>query len=96
MDGACHRSLYSYQVRLALELAIENPQIAVTYLPLGCSGATINAGMLGRQEARESKCVPGASPRACSRWVQGQFEALRQILDRAHQRDRNRNLDLVL
>ncbi|MFL5045477.1 MAG: hypothetical protein ACJ8FK_02480 [Xanthobacteraceae bacterium] len=96
MDGACHRSLYSYQVRLALELAIENPQIAVTYLPLGCSGATINAGMLGRQEARESKCVPGASPRACSRWVQGQLEALRQILDRAHQRDRNRNLDLVL
>jgi lysophospholipase L1-like esterase len=95
MDRACHRSLYSYQARLALELAIENPQIAVTYIPLGCSGATIDAGMLGRQEARE-RCAPGVSLQSCSRWVQGQMETLRQILDLAHQRDKNRNLDLVL
>jgi hypothetical protein len=96
MDRACHRSLYSYQVRLALKLAIENPQIAVTYIPLACSGATIDAGMLGRQQARESKCVPGVSPRSCSRWVQGQIEALTQLLREARQRDGNRRLDLVL
>jgi hypothetical protein len=95
MDRACHRSLYSYQVRLALQLAIENPHIAVTYIPLGCSGATIDAGMLARQEARE-RCAPGAGSQPCSRWVPGQIETLRGILDLTHRRDMHRNLDLVL
>lgn len=95
MDRGCHRSLYSYQVRLALQLAIENPQIAVTYIPLGCSGATIDAGMLARQEARE-RCAPGSSSQPCSRWVQGQIETLRQILELARGRDTHRNLDLLL
>jgi hypothetical protein len=94
MNRACHRSLYSYQVRVALELAIENKHIAVTYIPLGCSGATIDAGMLGGQYARESNCTPGST--RCSRSVGGQIEYLRQILNRAHQRDINRDLDLVL
>src|SRR5438477_185527 len=43
-SGPCHRSLYSYQLRTALALAIESPHIAVTYLPLACSGATISTG----------------------------------------------------
>src|SRR5262245_58275324 len=30
MSPACHRSLYGYQLRTALALAIENPQLAVT------------------------------------------------------------------
>ena len=41
MDPACHRSLYSYQVRTTLALAIEQPHIAVTLIPLACTGATI-------------------------------------------------------
>ena len=49
MRGPCHRSLYGYQMRAALALAIENPRIAVTFLPLACSGATIAAGFLGSQ-----------------------------------------------
>ena len=52
MSGACHRSLYSYQMRTALALAVENPHIAITFIPLGCSGATINAGFLDSQRAQ--------------------------------------------
>ncbi|MBO0743024.1 MAG: hypothetical protein J2P51_16570, partial [Hyphomicrobiaceae bacterium] len=40
-NAACHRSLYSYQTRTALALAVRYPHIAVTYLPLACTGATI-------------------------------------------------------
>jgi lysophospholipase L1-like esterase len=96
MDRACHRSLYSYQLRVALALAIENPQLAVTYLPLGCTGATIPDGMLGRQEARESDCVLGVSPPGCSRFVTAQIVTLQQIMSAARQKNKSRNLDLVL
>jgi hypothetical protein len=96
MDRACHRSLYSYQIRVALALAIENPHIAVTYIPLGCTGATIPVGLLGRQESRESDCVLGSSPRTCSRFVPGQIGVLQQLLSAARRHDQKRNLDLVL
>jgi hypothetical protein len=96
MNGECHRSLYSYQLRVALALAIENPQIAVTFIPLACTGATIKAGILDRQPARERYCDfrPGHPP--CSRWVPGQIDTLNIILAKAHQRDKNRNPDLLL
>ena len=94
MDPACHRSLYSYQVRVALTLAIENPQIAVTYIPLGCSGATIPNGMLGDMEARESDCV--VHPTNCSQFVKGQIDTLQQIASTVRRSDKSRNLDLVL
>src|SRR5580704_15195688 len=94
MDPACHRSLYSYQIRVALTLAIENPQIAVTYIPLGCSGATIANGMLGDEEARESDCI--LRPANCSRFVKGQMDSLQQIVSTVQRSDRSRNLDLML
>ena len=34
LRGPCHRSLYSYQMRTALALAIENPHLAVTFMGL--------------------------------------------------------------
>jgi hypothetical protein len=39
----CHRSLYSYQLRVALQLAVEDPDLhrSVTFVGLGCTGATI-------------------------------------------------------
>ena len=46
-NSACHRSLYSYQTRTALALAVQYPHIAVTYLPLACTGATIADGLFG-------------------------------------------------
>lgn len=94
MDSACHRSLYSYQVRVALELAIENKHVAVTYIPLGCSGATIAKGLLDEQSARETECIPGVS--SCKKPIKGQIDALQHILDLAHKTDKNRNLGLVL
>lgn len=96
MNGGCHRSLYSYQVRVALTLAIENPHIAVTYIPLGCTGATINAGLLGRQNAREVDCDLGTGRTPCTPRVDGQVQTLAQFLAKARQRDRHRSLDLVL
>src|SRR5437763_6555180 len=59
-SGPCHRSLYSYQLRTALALAIESPHIAVTYLPLACSGATISAGFLAGQRIVEC-ATPGTN-----------------------------------
>ena len=59
LNAACHRSLYSYQTRTALALAVRYPHIAVTYLPLACTGATIADGLFGSQRARE--CPPSKS-----------------------------------
>lgn len=49
LDELCHRSLYSHQLRTALQIAIENPQSAVTYLGYSCSGAKVDDGILGPQ-----------------------------------------------
>ena len=62
-NSACHRSLYSYQTRTALALAVQYPHIAVTYLPLACTGATIADGLFGSQRARE--CPPTKSGTTC-------------------------------
>jgi hypothetical protein len=86
MSAACHRSLYSYQLRTALALAVENPHVAVTFLPLACTGATIDAGLLGSQSARECP-LRGA----CARTVPGQIAQLQAALAQAR-----RGLDLVL
>lgn len=48
-DELCHRSLYGQQLRAALQIAIENPQSAVTFLDYSCSGASIELGILGPQ-----------------------------------------------
>jgi hypothetical protein len=96
MSAACHRSLYSYQLRLALALAIENPQIAVTFIPLACTGATIPSGLLGSQFARESNCDFSVGGAPCRPKVNGQLDTLNELLAAAHKQDKNRNPDLVL
>lgn len=48
-DELCHRSLYGQQLRAALQIAVENPQVAITFLDYSCSGAGIEAGILGPQ-----------------------------------------------
>ena len=65
LNAACHRSLYSYQLRAALALAVEHPHIAVTFLPLACTGATIEAGLIGPQRARELDCGDRKCARPC-------------------------------
>jgi hypothetical protein len=92
-NSPCHRSLYSYQTRTALALAVRYTHIAVTYLPLACTGASISDGLLGSQRARE--CPPGKSA-TCQTSVNAQVAELREALAAARKRQPDRTLDLVL
>ena len=92
LNAACHRSLYGYQMRTALALAIENAHGAVTFIPLACTGATIEDGLLERQRARETAC----EGRTCPAIVPAQLAQLSNALALAHRRRPDRNLDLVL
>ncbi|HEV2623838.1 MAG TPA: hypothetical protein VGV62_01755 [Xanthobacteraceae bacterium] len=94
MNPACHRSLYSYQVRTALAIAIEQPHVAVTMLPLACTGATIGAGMFAGQRADDCPWVVGID--SCSGTTPAQFSELRDLMTALHRQQPNRNLDLVL
>ena len=94
LNSACHRSLYSYQTRTALALATQYPHIAVTYLPLACTGATIADGLFGSQQARE--CPPTKSGANCSGKVSAQLTELREAVTAAKRRQPDRRLDLVL
>src|SRR5215475_4708525 len=94
LSAPCHRSLYSYQMRTALALAIENAHVAVTFLPLGCTGATINRGFLGNQRARE--CPSPGTGAPCSGTVRAQIAELTELLAAARRQQPDRNLDLVL
>ena len=93
MNGACHRSLYSYQLRAALALAIENPHLAVTFLPLGCTGATIADGLFNGQRSRELNCAGDGAP--CPTTTPAQVTQLRAIITRAQRGQPARTLDLV-
>lgn len=53
LDQACHRSLYSHQLRAALQLAIERPTRAVTFVGFACSGAEIVDGLFLRYKGHE-------------------------------------------
>ena len=53
LDQACHRSLYSHQSRAALQLAIEDPHRAVTFVGVACSGAEVTAGLFLRYKGNE-------------------------------------------
>jgi lysophospholipase L1-like esterase len=61
LDPRCHRSLYSYQLRAALQLAVENDQRAVTFLGLACTGSDTLEGLFLRAAVRE--CVEGRPDR---------------------------------
>lgn len=53
LDQACHRSLYSYQLRVALQLAVEDPHRAVTFAGFACSGAETTFGLFLRYKGNE-------------------------------------------
>jgi hypothetical protein len=93
-SGSCHRSLYGYQMRTALGLAVENPHLAVTFVPLACSGATISAGVLAGQRIRE--CPSPGTGAACPGTVSAQISELTDVLAAARRERADRQLDLVL
>jgi hypothetical protein len=86
---ACHRSLYNYQLRAALGLAVANPNISVTFIPLGCTGASIHDGMLFAQEAREK---PPGTKELGPLTVPAQLDQLAGYLGAA---GRTRSADLI-
>lgn len=45
IDRSCHRSAYSYQLRSALHLALDDTTRAITFLSYSCSGAEVNEGL---------------------------------------------------
>jgi lysophospholipase L1-like esterase len=53
LDQACHRSLYSHQLRAALQLSVEDPHRAVTFVGVGCSGAETVFGVFLRYKGHE-------------------------------------------
>lgn len=53
LGQACHRSLYSHQTRVALQLAIEEPHRAVTYAHFACAGAEITSGLFVKYKGNE-------------------------------------------
>lgn len=55
LDRSCHRSLYSYHTRIALQAALEaGPHGAITFLAYACSGAKISEGVLLDYEGVEA------------------------------------------
>ncbi|MBL8790234.1 MAG: hypothetical protein JNM45_07020 [Rhizobiales bacterium] len=76
MDETCHRSLYGHQLRAALQIAIENPHSAVTFLGYSCSGASVDEGIIGPQEHVEYEsrngqvtAVTGSTKDTQMRWL---------------------------
>ena len=94
MSPGCHRSLYSYQLRTALAIAVEQPHLAVTFLPLACTGATIQAGMFAGQLFDDCPAVVGID--RCSGLAPAQLTELKQLLDKVHRTQPQRTLDMVL
>jgi hypothetical protein len=94
MSPGCHRSLYSYQVRTALALAVEQPHLAVTFLPLACTGAAIGAGLFGSQAADDCPWVVGIDN--CSGTAPAQLVELKDLMAAAHKQNAQRNLDMIL
>lgn len=92
-NAACHRSLYSYQTRAALALAVKHPHIAVTFLPLACTGATIGSGLLGSQRARE--CLVTSKGVTCQGTINAQVAELREAMTSAKRRQAERQIDLI-
>lgn len=58
----CHRSLYGHQLRAAIALAVEDVHRSIAYIPLGCTGAEIQTGLLRPQKARERTLRLANSP----------------------------------
>jgi hypothetical protein len=80
-------------MRAALELAVQNPQAAVTFLPLACAGATIEQGLLASQRIRE--CPPAARA-TCAGTAPAQIGQLTELMAQAQRQQPGRKLDLVL
>ena len=71
LDPACHRSVYSHQQRIAMQLAAENPHAVVSFLGYACSGRRHSrhhgCHRYGQRPCRADHLVGPARLRACAR-----------------------------
>ena len=81
-------------MRTALALAIEQPHLAVTFLPLACTGATIEAGMFSSQRADDCPAVVGID--SCKGTAPAQLAELNELMAAARRQMPQRALDMVL
>ncbi len=107
MDEICHRSLYGHQLRAALQIAVENPHSAVTFLGYACSGAGVDEGIIGPQEhvdytSRDGRVqvVTGSSKDTQLRWLLREICRAKPEQEKGYWRcpgnDYLRNVDLLL
>jgi lysophospholipase L1-like esterase len=72
---------------------VVHPHIAVTFLPLACTGATIGSGLLGSQRARE--CLVTSKGVTCQGTINAQVSELREAIATAKRRQAERQIDLI-
>lgn len=70
-DQLCHRSLYGQNLRAALQIAVENPRLAVTFIDYSCSGAGIDEGILGGQYYVERETGTEIASKSAARPLSG-------------------------
>jgi len=75
--------MYSYQFKTALQLALSNPQEAITYISYSCSGATTNQII-----SKKKKPIEGNGK------VSAQLDSLRKVLSNGKQE--TREIDYLL
>jgi len=85
LDRRCRRSMYSYQFKTALQLALEEPKKAVTYVSYACSGATTDNIINKKQSPNEGFKLFKTSP---------QIKALRKVLE--NKNNKQREIDYLL
>jgi hypothetical protein len=83
LDERCHRSMYSYQFKTALQLALSNSREAITYISYSCSGATTNQII-----SKKRKAIEGKGP------VDAQLDSLRDVLKNG--KPETREIDYLL
>jgi len=83
LDERCHRSMYSYQFKTALQLALSNPQEAITFVSYSCSGATTDNIL-----SEKKKQIEGHGK------VDPQLESLKEVLSNGN--NETREIDYLL
>lgn len=77
----CHRSQYAFPMRVALQLALENRQRAVTLVHLACSGALASSGLFAPQTERPHYDPRRTNPlRLKAEEVPAQFQQLTRLI----------------
>ena len=92
-EPGCHRSLYSYQLRTALALAVEQSHLAVTSCRWPAPG---RASRPACSAAAGRRLSLGARRRNCSGTSPAQFGELKDFLAAARKQNPLRSLDMVL